>query len=412
MMRVVSCSSFCSQITPLHLSNNSIAAIQAPLVPPPVHPRDRKLLRPLKSLGQPKTDTSGVSFLRRTQYTADETGRARIDPSGSRNLTNPNIKRRRPTDASRDEPINVLRSVIKSFDIANPEDAYKGPDTEHNIRGAASTSAEIEAWKNPQHPTNPKLKLVDSYPILPDLDAITDSVGYMVTKFAGNPSNAVDMYDERMDVALLRPIEPTPEQIADINAKRAAHEADPVHYPDPGPPAYDYEFFLPSDAQMARNIKRKFDIDDPGRDDPSLYAVSESHKNTRQESFRYRHVRVYETGLQSHNLSNPYQEVALALYDPEIEQQMAGIKVDDGGVRRTRQKAAYYYPIVSKVQLKPRRSKYLASLGLPVRPGNNQDDEVGKYDAVDLVVRDPDDVESSSRASHKANIDVQLDDES
>ena len=349
--------------------------------------------------------------MRRTQYTADDTGRTRIDASGSRNSTNPNIKRRRPQDTSRDEPINVLRSVIKSFDIANPDDAYKGPDTEHNIRGAAPNPAELEAWKNPQHPTNPKLKLVDAYPILPDLDAITDSIGYMVTKFAGNPSNVTDVYDERMDVALLRPIEPTPEQIAEINAKRAAHEADPAHYPDPGPPAYDYEFFLPSNTQTIKNIKRKFDVDDPQKDDPNLYMAYEDPKTPRQESFRFKHVRVYETGLQSHNLNNPYHEVALALYDPEIEEQVSGIKINGVGGERARQKAAYYYPIVSKVQLKPRRSKHLASLGLPLRPGNNQDDEVGKYDAVDLVVREPDDAEFTSRASHRANIDAQVDDE-
>ena len=382
-------------------SSRPLLAIQAPLVPPPLHLKDRRLLRPLKSLGQPKNEVADVSFLRRTQYTAEDNIRARGEKAGGLIGS----RRKKPNDTSKDEPINVLRSVIKGFDIANPEDAYKGPDTEQNIRGHAPTLAETEAWKNPQHPTNPKLKVLDSYPILPDHDAITDSVGYMVTKFAGNPSNATDSRDERMDVSLLHPIELSAEQQLDYQAKHAAHEADPVHYPAPGLPAFDYEFFLPSAEESTKNIKKKFNVDDPERDDPELYKGT--GKNSSQGSFRYNNVRIYETGLQSNNSNHQYQEVAIALHDPELEKGKASTEpvedIDAAKLDRHR-KAAYYYPIVSKVQLKPRRSKHLAHLGTQAAAGNNTTDEANKIDAVDLVIRDLDEIELSKRASHKAEL--------
>lgn len=381
----------------------SLTAIMAPGVPPPVHPKDRKLLRPLKSLGQPKTEIAGISFLRRTQYTADENGRARSDPTVARNFVKSSSKKRRQTDASKDESINVLRSVIKSFDIANPADAYKGPDTDHKIRGFAPTIAETDAWKKPLHPSNPKLKLVDAYPILPDLDALTDSNGYIVAKFAGNPANATDSYDERMEVGLLHPIELTAAKMVEFKSRVAAHEADPINYPDAGVPTFDYEFFLPDDVQTAKNMKKKLDVNNPERDDPKLY----THKGVsgHKDSFRLNLVRVYETGLHSNNSTHPYQEVALALFDPELEEQMAGITVGDAsGGAISRQKGAYYHPIISKVQLKPRRSKHLAQMGLQAGAGSLDDTE--RIDAVDATVRELDEVELGLRTSYKATLGV------
>ena len=214
------------------------------------------MLRPLKSLGQPRTETAGVSFLRRTQYTADDAGRRGIDPSSARHVAKENARKRKAADASRDEPINILRSIIKSFNIAHPDDAYNGPDTTENVAPAPITAAEAEAWRNPVHPTKAKLKLLDSYPILPDLNAMTDAGGYMVLKFGGNPANATSRYDDRMDVALLRSIEPTTAVMAEHAEKVLAHQADPENLPHPGPPKFDYEFFLPEERDSVDNIKR------------------------------------------------------------------------------------------------------------------------------------------------------------
>ena len=364
-----------------------------------MHPRDKALLRPLKSLGQPKTETAGVSFLRRTQYTADESGRPRIEANNSRNHVNSTVRKRKQIDLAKDDPVNILRSAIKGFDISYPEDAYKGPDTSNDIRGATPTSAELEAWNRPKHPMGPDLRVVDSFPLLPDLDAFTDSAGYLVMKFAGDPANAAESHDQRVDVGLLHPIDLSPEKVAENQARRVAHETDPLHNPLPGPPDYNYEFFLPADAQTALNVKKKFDIDNPERNDPRLY--TNTAKTAQQESFRFNHIRVYETGMQSADFAHPYKEVALALYDPA-----AGEAEDDMSSERL-QKAAYYYPILQKVSLKARRNRNLAQLGLASR---NFDDVGETIDIVDLVVRDPNDYELSLRSAHKAALDAISDD--
>lgn len=382
-------------------------AIQAPLHPPPVHPRDKALLRPLASLGKPKFAPASVSFLRRTEYiSSSEQGRSRVESNKS--LARSIIKKRKPVDASKDHPVNVLRSTLKGFDIAHPEDAYKGPDNASDIRGDAPTPAETDAWNNPKHPSKPGLKLVDSYPLVPDLDAFTDAAGYIVAKFATAPTQATDGYDSRMDVGLLHPLELDPEVAAELEAKRIAHEADPVKYPPPGPPPFNYELFLPNDAETAENVKLKFDVDNPERDDPSLYTYDD--KDARQQCFRYSRLRTYETGLQSGNADKPYNEVAVALHDPEVVDETAESNPDGNKVpsKSRQEKAAFYYPVLQKMQLKPRRSKNIAQLGMTRR---NDEEEAEGVDMVDLVVGEPNEFEIAKRSGHRAGCDIRRSDE-
>ena len=300
-------------------------------------------------------------------------------------------------DTTKDEPINVLRATIKGFDIANPKDAYTGPDTKENIRGTAIAPAEADAWNNPKHPTKPELKLVASYPIIPDLNAVTDSGAFMVTKFTSNPTQSTSKRDIRMDVGLMQPMEIKPEVEAEFKAKQAAHEADPVHVPAPSGPDFSYQFFLPPDEQTAEKIKKKLDVNDPDKDDGALYTKTNADGDG---SFRYDHVRIYDTARQSGNPNQPYKEIALALRDPGMEDDVASIGFGQPPKSTGSQgKAAYYYPIAQKLQLKPRRNKNLAQLGLA---GKNADEDDEKLDAVDVVVTEPDEVEVSRRAEHLA----------
>ena len=373
-------------------------AIMAPLNPPPVHPRDKALLRPLASLGKPKSVSSGVSFLRRTEYISSEQNRSRFESNTSRNLikSTGKAKKKKQTDASRNDPVNIMRSVVKGFDIAHPEDAYKGPDSGSNIRGAAPTQAEVAAWNKPKHPSKPGLTVVDSYPVLPHLDAFPDAGGYMVTKFSSNPSQASDAYDQRLDVGLLQPLPLRPEIIAEQEAKRLAHEADPVHHAPAGAPPYDYAYYLPTDEKSVPNIKKKFDINDPQKDDDTLY--TDKVKDTQDGCFQYARVRAYETGTSSTNLDQKYGEIALALHDSK-----EGAEVMDGTETATLEKGAYYYPIISKSQLKPRRPRNIA------QPGRNQEEEeVEQVDYLDVTVRDADEDETSARATHRAEIEAKL----
>ena len=294
-----------------------------------------------------------------------------------------------------------MRAAIKGFDIANPKDAYTGPDTKEKIRGAATSPAEAEAWNKPKHPTKPELKLIGSYPIIPDLNAVTDSGAFMVTKFTANPTQSTNKRDTRMDVGLLHPMEMKPEVEAEYKAKQAAHEADPAHNPAPSGPEFSYEFFLPADEQTSDKIKQKLDVDNPDKDDAALYT---KHNADEVGSFRYDHVRTYDTARQSGNPNEPYKEIALALYDPELEDKAGSVKLGrEKNASGRQEKAAYYYPIAQKVQLKPRRNKNLAQLGLA---RGNADEEDEKLDAVDVSITEPDEVEAVRRAEHLAALGI------
>lgn len=383
------------------------AAIHAPLAIPPIHPKDKNLLRPLSELGKPKYAPGGYSFLRRTEYISSEQSRPRLDSGTPKVPAKPPVKLRRQTDVSKEEPVHILRAAVKGFDIANPKDAYTGPDTKENIRGAAPSPAELEAWKNPKHPTRPGLKVVDSYPIRPDLDATTDSMAYMVAKFTSNPTQSTDTRDTRMDVGMLQPLDLAPEVEAEWKAKISAHETDPIHNPNPGGPPYSYSFFLPADETTANNMSKKLDVDNLDKDDPALF--NKKDKNG-VGSVSLNHVRTYDTGRQSGAADQPFKEIALAIHDPDLEEKNTQIGVEGGKPTFGRlEKAAYYYPIVQKLQLKPRRNKNLAQLGLASR-AFEEDEE--KVDVINLTIREPDAEEEAKRNSHRMDWDNQQDDES
>ena len=359
------------------------AAIQAPLATPPVHPRDKSLLRPLAELGKPALNPAGYSFLRRTEYiSTDAKIRAEANANAAKTPGKPSAtsKARKPIDASKEDPVSILRSTVKGFDLANPQDAYTGPDTTTNIRGDIPTPAETEAWKRPKHPSKPDVKLLDAYPLKPDLDAVTDSGAYMITKFAGNPTPATEARDIRMDVGLLYPRELAPD-------------------------TYNYEFFLPANEVATKNVMRKLDITHDACDDPALYTDKAPDGSG---VFKFDFLRTYESGRGSTRGDQQYREIALALHDPELDRHSASTEyAARGNDIDPLDKGAYYYPVLSKVQLKPRRNKNLVQLGLASQATG---DEIQKFDGIRLTVREPDEGETAKRATHREH--VEPDDES
>ena len=354
-------------------------AIQAPLATPPVHPKDKNLLRPLAELGKPALNPAGYSFLRRTEYiSSDAKARAEANANAVKNTGKPlaTSKSRKPIDASKEDPVNILRSTVKGFDIANPEDAYTGPDTTTNIRGAMPTAAEIDAWKRPKHPSKPDVKLLDFYPLKPDPDAVTDSGAYMITKFAGNPTPVTEARDTRMDVGILYPRELAPD-------------------------TYNYEFFLPANEAATKNIIKKLDVNDAACDDPALYTDKAPDGSG---VFKFDFFRTYEPGRGSTRGDQQYREVALALHDPKLDRQMekTGESAARDNIINPLDKGAYYYPVLSKVQLKPRRNKNLVHLGLASQV---TEDEGQKFDGIRLTVREPDDGERAKRATHREHVE-------
>ena len=355
-------------------------AIQAPLATPPVHPRDKSLLRPLAELGKPAFNPAGYSFLRRTEYISSD-AKARAEANASANAAKITIKppaaskARKPIDASKEDPVSILRSVVKGFDLANPEDVYTGPDTTTNIRGAIPTPTETDAWKRPKHPSKPDVRLLDAYSLKPDPDAVTDSGAYMITKFAGNPTPVTETRDIRMDVGILYPRELAPD-------------------------TYNYEFFLPASEVAIKNLRRKLDVNDDACDDPALYTDKGPDGSG---VFKFDYLRTYESGRGSTRGDQQYREVALALHDPELDPLSSSTEytVRGSGIGPL-EMGAYYYPVLSKVHLKPRRNKNLVQLGLASQATG---DEFQKFEGIRLTVREPDEGERAKRATHRAHVE-------
>ncbi|KAF2425228.1 Paf1 complex protein [Tothia fuscella] len=344
-------------------------AIHFDLDPPQLDAKDRALLRPLNSLGKPMSVTTGVSFLRRTEYITAAATVNRYDSRNAALRTGSTPKRRRVPDVSKDDPINILRNIIKGFDLAYPRDAYRGQDGPGNMRGADISQEEREAWARPRHPTNPNLKLLDKYPVLPDLEAFPDTGNYMILKFQNNPSTNKE-YDPRLDLGLIQPVPHNPEEEARYEelVVSAAAEGRPKPIPE-----FRYEYFLPANSESVTNIKRKFNTLDPENDSDELY--DETNADTGRRSFKYKRIRSYETYTQVGNPDDPWNDsIAMVLHDPDTAKE------------RRLQKGAFIYPVVQRTSIRAARPRNMAMLGTQA---NSRIDEEPKVDFVELGVRGP-----------------------
>jgi hypothetical protein len=127
------------------------------------------------------------------------------------------------------------------------------------------------------------------------------------------------------------------------------------------------------------------DLNNPDRDNEDLY-TNEGPDSTRYH--RYDRERTFATSAQTLNTDQKLKDIALTLHQPREGE--------------TKQQAAYYYPIISKVRLKPERARTIAQAGLA--PTASQAPEE-KIDQLHVTVRDPDGAEVYKRSLHRANVD-------
>ncbi|OAX79749.1 hypothetical protein ACJ72_05931 [Emergomyces africanus] len=397
----------------LHLGDES--AIMAPENPLPVDPADLPLLMTLDQLRNPAPKNSNVSFLRRTQYIAAGVATRGVDGNlkAAPLITPTAVKSAaaaaaaKPAKLSREDPMHIKKYIQKGFDIAYPESKHKGEDTPSRIKGLPAAKAEIDAWANPTHPDNPKLKPVGFYPIIPDLGGFPDPGGFVQFKFDKAPIQATQgRRDERMDVGILVPSAPEERVCQEHASKTALHKANPSLYPDPGPIPWDYDLFLPEKQGTAPQIKHSLNVSNPHRDDPENYTheAAGSDESTTSKHHRYDRIRTYATSSQNLHPEQKYKDVALVLFDPQEAGTATTLKSSTTATipHRLKQKAAYYYPILGKTRLKPERSRTIAQAGLaPTRPKARED----QVHQIQVVVRDPDEAEGYKRASHRAQVD-------
>ncbi|PHH83037.1 hypothetical protein CDD82_3839 [Ophiocordyceps australis] len=319
-------------------------SIQAPAQQPPVHARDRPLLRPMAALGKPKVAESNVSFLRRTEYISSSTSTAKRPDAASHTpalMPRQLVRPPRPApQAAASTPQAIKRKLDSGFDAA---------------------AAEVKDPKRIRHPTKRQARCVDVLPLVPDLDGFPDSGAYVTVKFLTNPVSSSASYDERLLSAMLRPIERTATEEAAYEAALAAHEQDPAAYPKPQN-LMNYDFYLAHTLAAAQAFRQKFDVADAQRDNDHLY----THRASGRGFFQFNRVRAYET-VHETELDHPTK------YDDEII-----LSFDHAAV--------YYYPVMQRSSIRPQRTKNIARVTGFTQEG---DDQI--VDQLDITVEEPTD---------------------
>ena len=372
-------------------------------MPPPhpvtPHPHDRPLLRPLASLNRAPNPVSTVALLRRSDPATNRPDVNVTAPKPGRPSPNGHGEGQQRLPPSHSESReSVLKTLLRGFDLANPESAEAD-----DAQAVPPRPEELDAWRYPQHPSRPDLQLVDQFSVLPDLDAYPDAGAYIVVKFATNPVAASAVYDDRLELAVLRPLDIPAQKRAAHQVAVAAHLADPSRSAPP-PTAFDYECFIPRDPTQAGTIRRALNLRDPHGADPAF-----DDEATSVSSFRYERIRAYETSSAANTGDGGYHELALAIYDPasadfDVHDDASLDPSPAGRAGRHRQRAAYYYPIIQRCQIRPRRS-HVVHVSMHGPHPRNTEEEDDQVDLMDVVVREPTEMERRRRAIHRRECD-------
>ncbi|KIV84803.1 hypothetical protein PV11_00560 [Exophiala sideris] len=321
------------------------SAIMAPEIQPVLDPADHALMLSIDQL-KSQGAKNNVSFLRKTQYmTAAQMARAN-DP-----LLRTNARVRKTSESkaaaapiARDDKENIKRHIQKGFDLAYPDSiAYNPPEAQAN----PITPQEREAWRNPVHPDNPRLKPVEFYPIIPDLEAVTDMQGnWQALKFEKPPLPPYrGRRDDRIDVALLMAAQNTAE-MSKYQAKKKAFEEHPELYEDPGAEPYSWSLNIPKQPDSASRYRKILNDANPNKDDPALYAPLLEESADGSQRLPYERVRVFPSATQ--NPVDPHRVMAISL--------ASGDKLSSHSRLRKQGSAAYYYPILDRVRVKADRN--------------------------------------------------------
>jgi hypothetical protein len=370
------------------------SAIMAPEVQPVLDPADHALLLSLEQL-KSQGVKNNVSFLRKTQYmTAAQMARATL--SNDPLLRSNNTPKRKMSDkavvaVARDDKENIKGHIQKGFDLAYPDSVpYNPPEARAN----PITPQERDAWKNPVHPDNPSLKPVEFYPVLPDLDAVTDmAANWQALKFDKPPlAPHHGRRDDRVEAGLIMAAENTAET-AKWTAKQKAYEENPNLYEDPGPQPYLWSLAVPKQVDSTARIRRIFDDSNPYKDDPASYAplLEESADGTQRIPFE--RVRVYPSASQVSVDPRRFMAVSLVHAD----------RLSPTSRLRKQGSAAYYYPILERVRLKTDRGAVGKSRG---NVGDDDPLAANIPDQLMVLFRPPTVAEQVSRHAFRGEYDA------
>ncbi|KAG5439986.1 hypothetical protein PCK2_000678 [Pneumocystis canis] len=142
-------------------------------------PKDMVLLKEVSST--PQRDSTGVSFLRRTEYISSESPRTTTKGKGF-NLRSTKLED--STDDKLENPEKQVAAIEAMFEKASNN------------------------WMAHTHPLRKNLTIVDSFPVFPDID-VSDQQ-FLLMKFTTDPGqntiSSEQSTDDRLDLALFMPV--------------------------------------------------------------------------------------------------------------------------------------------------------------------------------------------------------------
>lgn len=338
------------------------SAIMAPDTQPLLDPADQALLLSLDQL-KSQGARNNVSFLRKNQYLSSQNNR-----TGDRLLGTPRVQKainKAASMADRNDKENIKRHIQKGFDTAYPDSIpYNPPEA----KSQTSTPQEREAWKQPRHPDNARLKPVAIYPVLPDFETGTDVGSWGRVKFDKPPLPARHgKRDDRIDSALFNALRNTA-AAEQWQAAKEAFESNPKAYDDPGPiPPHNYVMLLPENPDHNSRIRKVLYAGHPEQDPSIREEISEE---TEDGTLRipFARVRAYPSVQQSETAPNRF--MALGLYDPDSPSNA----VAPSKTKSTQGPAAYFYPIAENIRFRTDRSK----ISKPSQPEEEDEEHVDR----------------------------------
>lgn len=318
------------------------------------------MLRPLATLGKPQVSGASVSFLRRTEYisNANTTSKASLFHKPARNNSGSKqrpLKRKSPSPEA-GTPAHIRRKIEKSFEVA-----------QENLKDKTRV----------RHPTkapvgkNKGLRVVEAYPVLPDLDAFPDAGTYVTYKFAHPPiSHSKGGYDKRLQNSILKFMGRNETEEQAYQEALHAHLQDPAAHPKPADQNH-YELYLAENLSISEKLRAKFDWNNPDRDDESLNPGPVTSDGN--PAFSYSWARSYLATIESEGgHDTKYDEELAFAFDPET-------------------KTAWYYPLMQRNRLEPPRRIYNAEQRTrqvdgyeltPVDPNEEIRERIEEYRAV------------------------------
>lgn len=336
------------------LYTNPLAAIQAPVHAPQMHPRDRQLLRPLSTLGKPKVAENSVSFLRRTEYISNTGAKAHSSPMrpNGKNVTKRPPKRKSP-ESDVGTPAYVKRKIEKGFAV-----------TQENLRNTSKI-------RHPQSTDkNKNLRVVETFPLLPDNNALPDTGAYVQIKYTHAPALGKNgSFDTRLLSTFLSPVEKTEEQNAAYQAMVEAYELSPEKIAKPNH-GIEYDLYMAGSQKSAQQFRERFSVNNPKHDDDSLYTARDSDG---KPCFPFSRIRTYVTK----------DEIELDHATKYTDSVFLTFGEDAASSKRA---VAWYYPIMSLNKIEPPREQ---QINKSMNGGRNEGEERQIIDELEVTVEDP-----------------------